>query len=123
MTQTQEIVVFEELNARLTLDQIRDLWQDGRPMGEILIYSGLTQRQLERLAMQNKWYRTRANPGGRLANDPSPEDILARAAEVRATWSEQETERRFCGKKRQSAQIPGLTYNSRTGIFLPAEPV
>jgi hypothetical protein len=122
MTQTQEIV-FEELNAKLTLIEIRDLWQDGRPMGEIIIYSGLTQRQIERLAMQNNWYRTRANPGGRLANDPSIEDIRARAAEVRATWSEEETERRFCGKKRQRAQIPVLTYNARTGVLLPAEPV
>jgi hypothetical protein len=122
MTQTQEIE-FDILNAKLTLEQVKELWQVGRPMGEIIIYSGLTQRQIERLAKEYRWHRARSNPSGQLADDPSPEDIAARAAEVRATWSEQETERRYCGKKRQSAQIPGLTYNSRTGVFLPAEPV
>jgi hypothetical protein len=53
-----------------------------------------------------------------LADDPSEEEIAIRAAEIRASWPEDEAEKRFRGKKREEARIPALSYDVRSGAFV-----
>lgn len=59
----------------------------------------------------------RNNPEYMKDSSPSPEEIAERAAAIRATWSEEETERRTVGKRRQSWEMPAYAFARRDVAF------
>jgi hypothetical protein len=49
---------------------------------------------------------------------PSPEEIEERAAAVRATWSDEEAERRYVGKRKIGWAIPAYAFARRDVSFI-----
>lgn len=49
---------------------------------------------------------------------PTPEEIAERAAAIRATWSEEETERRTVGRRMQRWQMPAYAFARRDVAFV-----
>lgn len=115
-----QAIKFEELNSKLPLEELEKLWGTELPVSVMMFRSGLTRTQLHRLAAKYGWTRGIYVNTGDTKDDPSIEEIQARAAEIRATWSEEEAERRFKGKKRVSAKITAMSYDPYSGLFSDA---
>lgn len=49
---------------------------------------------------------------------PTPQEIADRAAAIRATWSEEEKERRMVGKRTRSWQMPAYAFARRDVAFV-----
>jgi hypothetical protein len=113
-------IKFEELNSKLPLKELKKLWGTELPVSVMIFRSGLTRTQLHRLAAKYGWKRGIYEKTGDTTDDPSIEEIQARAAAIRATWSEEETERRFKGKKRVAAKTTAISYDPYSGLFSDA---
>lgn len=62
----------------------------------------------------------RNNPKFKNDNVPTAEEIAARAAEVRAGWSEEERERRLAATGRRPWSMPAYSFHPREHAFLEA---
>ena len=58
-----------------------------------------------------RWSRARPTP------DPTLEEIVERAAAIRATWSEEEAARRVVGRGVEAVQIKAYSYDHRRMAF------
>jgi hypothetical protein len=118
MTQTAKLKN-KPVEPKVALSVMQQMWEDGRPISEIIFVSGIPRTRLYRIAAEHNWQRSaRYAITGMLADDPSEEEIAIRAAEIRASWPEDEAEKRFRGKKREEARIPALSYDVRSGAFV-----
>ena len=119
------------MNLRESAEQIamiRELWRDGHRRGYIAEQAGISPRRLDALKEHlNLPRRQRGSQGGpSLERCPSPLEIRARAAELRARWTEEDYSNRYVGSRMLSATElahtplpPGRTANSTRP--LPAE--
>lgn len=109
-----------EAQLKLPVTTIEEMWENSVPLGELITISGVSRTRLYKLAKLLGWQRgANYEKTGKAAKDPSEEEIASRAAEIRATWSPGEEEKRFRGKKRQAAYTHSLTYDVRAGAFVP----
>lgn len=101
-----------------TEEEILELWKSTESIPSIAIIVRISPRQLKALAAAKKW-----PPKLKLARrchqdeDPTVAEIMARAAQCRANWSEAETESRDVGPKRVDFKAPTYSYNARYSSF------
>jgi len=77
---------------------------------------GISQSHLYKLAKAHKLpKREKADPVH--PDDPTPEQIAERAAEVRRSWPEGEAEKRMSGARRNRWTMPSYSYNGRYAAF------
>jgi hypothetical protein len=78
---------------------------------------GISQSHLYSLAKRHK-LPGREKFYANHEDDPTPEEIAERAAEVRRSWPDGEAERRMVGRLRQQAWTPpSFSFNGRHAAF------
>jgi electron transfer flavoprotein alpha/beta subunit len=102
--------------------KLRQLWLTQRKTEEIATELQVSLPYLYTLAKRyNLPKRTHVKktmrPRGSKEVDPTPEEIVARAAEVRARWTEQEYARNSCYKP-QRAELKTFMFHNATTSFL-----
>jgi hypothetical protein len=101
-----------------TEEEILELWKSTESIPSIAIIVRMSQRQLKALAAANKWpHKPKIERRGHQEEDPTVEEIMARAAQCRANWSEAETESRDVGPKRVDFKAPTFSYNAQHSSF------
>lgn len=95
------------------------LWANGASRHEICTTLGIRPGAFQHLRQQYALpKRTRGRPArGPLEPDPSPEELAQRCAEVRAKWSEEETEKRRVGSGVAPVRLRHYAYDGRTMAF------
>lgn len=89
---------------RVHLDEVefRALWLAGVPLRDIASRLNVGADTLggvrRRLGLPARTAATRPRPRASAIDDPTPEEIATRAAEVRARWDEETRERRRVGR-------------------------
>jgi hypothetical protein len=90
---------------------------DKMPPAKICSELGVSQASLYTLRQRYK-LPARQKSLDRAPDDPTPEEIEARAAEVRASWPDGEHERRSCGKSGRRHWVPpAFSFNGRDAKF------
>jgi len=104
---------------RISITQLKKLWLTNKTTEEIAVSLRISLSYLQSFARQHGLPkrthvpRKRIRPAGEI--DPTPEEIIARCAEVRARWTEREWNRNLFRPK--PVEIQQYSYDSRTGIF------
>lgn len=101
--------------------KLRQLWLTQRKTEDIAVELQVSLPYLYTLAKRyNLPKRTHVKktlrPRGKKEIDPTPEEIIARAAEVRARWTEQEYARNSCYKV-QHAELKTFIFHNSTTSF------
>lgn len=85
--------------------KLKQLWKTQRKTEEIAILLNVSLPYLQALARRYKLpkrlhieHRRGRKPNGTPEIDPTPEEIMTRAAEMRARWTERDYERNNCYK-------------------------
>lgn len=108
------------------IDQLRELLNSNNTIDVICGMLRITRTRLRLLMRIHKLPRKkypkvlRKRDTPHVCAEPTPEEILeieARKKEVQARWSEQETNGRFTGLKRQRWTIPSYDFNRQTMSF------
>lgn len=90
----------------ISKEDLEELWLDYTAI-EISRKTGLTVNKVYFYA-RRYGLPPRTRPDTERA--PSPAEIAERTAEIRSSWSEEETERRWCGPKREEWRMPQWSY-------------
>lgn len=98
------------------------LWRTQLTADEIQRKLGISHNRLYSLVKKHKLPRrspikVQDDETERQQKDPTEEEILARAAEIRSGWSEKEREKRCVSKKVQTWSIPTYTYEPQVDRF------
>lgn len=96
------------------------LWRTPMTADEIQHQLGISHNRLYGLVRKHKLPPRpliKGEPTTRQANDPTEEEILERAAEVRRGWSEKEHEKRRVGKRKTDWNIPTYVYEPGADRF------
>lgn len=99
-----------------TLAAIEAAWNSDKTRQEIIDEFGISYSTLQRLAKSDGWRHKPLPPKKENdeKNGPGPQEIAARAAEVRSWWSEEEKEKRRVGPKRQARVPRQYVFNRNT---------
>lgn len=108
--------------ARMDFDvaTLHSLWYSKMTNAELCLALNVSRGSLDVLRKRYKLDHRpfeRNNPEYKVDTTPTPEEIAERAAAIRATWSEEETERRTVGKRRQSWEMPAYAFARRDVAF------
>lgn len=97
------------------------LWNSSLRNDELADALGAPRGSLHYLAARYKLPKRnpalRAKRTGEKQTSPTPEEIAERAAAIRATWSEEEHERRRVGRRAQQWQPPAYAFARRDVAF------
>lgn len=101
-----------------TEKEILELWKSAESIPSIAIITRVPQKQLRALAAAKKWPPKFKIPRRHVQDDdPTVAEIMARAAQVRANWSEAETDSRSVCAKRIDYRAGVYAYNTQSGMF------
>lgn len=106
---------------RLTIDvpKLFELWASGASQYEISQTLGIRPGTFWQV--RNRYALPKRKPARPVSAskepDPTPEEIAERAAAVRASWSEEEAERRAVGRLRGSVGIRSYSFDRRAMAF------
>lgn len=108
--------------ARLTFDvpELFRLWHTEMTNAELCHTLGIARSTLDTLRMRYKLPRRpfeRKPPKDYVEYAPSPDEIEARAAEVRAGWPEGEAEKRMVGRRSVRWEMPAFAFKPREHAF------
>jgi predicted subunit of tRNA(5-methylaminomethyl-2-thiouridylate) methyltransferase len=106
---------------KIPLDKIKEMWENREALFLIIHKTGIHQKSLEELAKEHGWVKIKRSARN-IESDYTPtlEEIAEVTAAIRATWSDEETERRYHGKKRKEMTIPTVTFDLNSRVFLPS---
>jgi hypothetical protein len=101
-----------------TEEEILELWNSAESIPSIAIITRVPQKQLRALAAAKKWPPKFKIPRRHLQDkNPTVAEIMRRAAQVRANWSEAELENRSSCAKRIDYRAGTYSYNANKGVF------
>ena len=105
----------------IPVKKLKQLWETQRTTEEIAIQLRVSLTYLHTLARRhNLPKRTHVQKvrrkNGEKEIDPTPEEIIARAAEVRARWTSDE-HRRNCCYKSPPVEMPSYSFDGRFVVF------
>jgi hypothetical protein len=101
-----------------TEEEILELWKSTESISSIAIIVRMPQRQLKALAVAKGWpAKKKLSRRHQQDEDLTPEQIKERIEQVRANWSEAETENRDVGPKRVDFKAPTYSYNAQYSSF------
>lgn len=110
--------------ARMSFDvaELHRLWYSGMTNAELCYTLGVARSSLDVLRSRYKLDRRPFERNNKKAEPESPtiEEIEARAAEVRARWSEEEHLRRLCAAGRREWSMPAYAFHRRDHAFSEA---
>lgn len=92
----------------LDLVALKDAWEGDETREQIAQKFNIPYRSLLQIARKHKWPVKERAPK---KNDPTPEQIAERAAELRKKWRPADERKRSVGKGVSSWQPPTITYN------------
>lgn len=101
------------------------LWNTDTTTEEIQAELGISRSKLYQLAAKHKLRRRpsiKEESTERQPKDPTEEEILARAAEVRKRWSPQDHEKRRVSKTQSVWCVPTYTYEPKQDRFTERNP-
>lgn len=104
---------------KVDVPKLFEMWAAGASRYEICsalgIRPGAFQHVRRRYALPK---RNKGRPARhRSESDPTPEELIERCAAVRATWSDEERERRAVGRLRGSVEIRSYSFDRRGMAF------
>ena len=106
----------------IDIQKLFALWAGNLGTMQIAAEMGLTKNQVwsaaRRLGLPT---RPRSGSDRDQRENPTPEEIAKRAAEVRAGWPHGEAEKRMVGRLRSKYRIPHYSYNGRDCAFQRTE--
>jgi hypothetical protein len=95
------------------------LWNTELSKIEIAKQLGISPGALSRLAAKHKLPEKENGNVGRTRDvDPTPEELEARMAEIKAGWTDKDHEDRFCGPRKKTWQPPVVAYDATVGGFV-----
>lgn len=101
-----------------TEEEILELWKSTESIPSIAIIVRMPQRQLKALAAAKGWPSKKKLPRRHQQDeDLTPEQIKERIEQVRANWSEAETESRDSGPKRIDYRMRVYSFDGQLGGF------
>lgn len=101
------------------------LWRTSMTADEIQFELGIGHNKLYQLVKKHKLPRRppiKEEPTERQPKDPTEEEILARAAEVRKRWTAQDHEKRRVSKTQSVWRVPTYTYEPKQDRFTERNP-
>lgn len=106
----------------ITLQQLLRYWYSDLKAEQVASKLGISRTCLYKLGKRYKLPKRdadkRTSRAYKIDYDPTPQEIEAAAQDIRASWSETESERRFVGSRRKDWAPPAFSYSSRTGVFV-----
>ena len=106
----------------VNVKRLCELWAGNMGTMQIAAAMGLTKTQVwsasRRLGLPT---RPRSGSDRDQRENPTPEQIAQRAAEVRAGWPPGEEEKRLVGPRRKRYSIPNYSFNGRDCAFQHTE--
>jgi hypothetical protein len=103
----------------ISLKKLRQLWTTQRTTEEIAIQLKISLTYLHTLARRHslpKRVHVQQRKKGTAEIDPTPEEIVARAAECRSRWTEQEYARNGGGRHKR-VELRSYSFDSRSFCF------
>jgi hypothetical protein len=98
---------------KVDVKKLFSLWQTEKTTTEISSELGITKSALysvaRRYALPRRTALVRRSPDR--MTDPTPEELEAKAAEIRRGWSREEREKRMVGPGRRRWTIPQFAFN------------
>jgi hypothetical protein len=101
---------------KLDVESVRELWLSDLYTKDIATQLGVTEAALQSFARRHGFPKRppNAHKSNAAVSDPTPEEILKRAAEVRAMRSAQEEERMY---RYARVELRQYSYNGRSHMF------
>lgn len=108
---------------KFTTPELFRLWHSELTNEELCRKLQVARSTLDSLRMRyglprRRWERK--SPQDYIENNPTPDEIAARAAEIRAGWPEGEEERRMVGDRSMQWRMPSYAFNRREHSFSEA---
>jgi hypothetical protein len=101
------------MSRKLTKRALEKKLQENVRSADLIAFFGVTEHQF--YYWSRKWGLAKKRCLDDEIESPSIEEIASRAADVRAGWSEDEMERRACGRHRAPYSIPVIATSDLVG--------
>lgn len=107
--------------SKIDVPRLFQLWHTTMSNTELCLALGVSRSRLDVLRIRYKLPRrprVRKERVDASESDPSAEEIAARAAEIRAGWSEVEEQRRIVGRQQARWAAPRYCFDGRDTAFM-----
>lgn len=104
---------------KVDVPKLFEMWAAGASRYEICTMLGIRPGAFQHI--RRRYALPKRNKGrvarGPMEPDPTPEELAARCAEVRAKWSAEETERRAVGRCVEPVRLRSYSFDRRNLAF------
>lgn len=105
------------MKKQLDAKKIFELWHSDLRNDEVAVSLGVSRNYLTKIRSRYGLQKRPDERGTHDNEDPTPEEIAERAAEIRERWTESERKLREVGAVRKRWQPPRYAYDGRNSVF------